>query len=37
VTIVGTAGKSSLTGKINGGGPKLEARTSGGSVHLLKR
>jgi DUF4097 and DUF4098 domain-containing protein YvlB len=37
VTVVGTVEKHSLSGKLNGGGPKLEAKTSGGSVSLHKK
>ena len=37
VSALGTAGKSELKGSINGGGPLLTLRTSGGSVHLERR
>ena len=34
VTVVGTQDDGQLHGSINGGGPKLLLRTSGGSIHL---
>jgi len=36
VTIQGEMSKSRLKGKINGGGPGLYLRTSGGSIHIKK-
>lgn len=36
VTVTGSIDKNHLAGKLNGGRPKLEARTSGGSVSLRK-
>lgn len=37
ITVVGKVEKHALAGKLNGGGPKLEAKTSGGSVVLKQR
>ena len=37
VTIQGEIGKRSLKAKINGGGPELYLRTSGGSIYIKKR
>ncbi|HEX2694977.1 MAG TPA: DUF4097 family beta strand repeat-containing protein, partial [Acidobacteriota bacterium] len=37
VTVQGEIGRSSLKAKINGGGPELYLRTSGGSIHIKKR
>jgi DUF4097 and DUF4098 domain-containing protein YvlB len=34
VTVQGSVGRSSLQGKVNGGGPELYLRTSGGSIHI---
>jgi hypothetical protein len=34
VTVIGKQERSHLAGKINGGGPRLVLRTSGGSVHV---
>jgi DUF4097 and DUF4098 domain-containing protein YvlB len=36
VTVQGELSRSALTAKINGGGPKLLLRTSGGNIHLRK-
>ncbi|MCZ6507495.1 MAG: DUF4097 family beta strand repeat-containing protein [Acidobacteria bacterium] len=36
VTVQGHLGRSSLQGKINGGGPQLYLRTSGGSIYIRK-
>jgi hypothetical protein len=36
VTIVGTKDDDALQGSINGGGPKLVLRTSGGGIRLKK-
>ena len=36
VTLLGRQSESSLEGKINGGGPKLVLRSSGGSIKLRK-
>jgi hypothetical protein len=36
VTLLGTQDDSSLQGKINGGGPKLVLRSSGGNIRLRK-
>ena len=36
VSISGTVDKRSLRGKVNGGGPELYLRTSGGSIYLKK-
>lgn len=36
VTVQGTQSESSLVGKVNGGGPKLILRTSGGGIRLKK-
>jgi hypothetical protein len=37
VTVQGEIGRSTLKAKINGGGPELYLRTSGGSIHIKKR
>jgi hypothetical protein len=37
VTIQGEIDRSSLQAKINGGGPELYLRTSGGGIHIKKR
>jgi len=37
VTIQGKIERSSLQAKINGGGPELYLRTSGGGIHIKKR
>jgi Putative adhesin len=37
MTVQGELGRSSLKAKINGGGPELYLRTSGGSIHIKKR
>jgi DUF4097 and DUF4098 domain-containing protein YvlB len=37
VTVQGELKKSVLVGKINGGGPELLLRTSGGNIKLFKR
>lgn len=36
VTVQGELKKSSLQGKLNGGGPLLQLHTSGGSIHIRK-
>jgi hypothetical protein len=36
VTILGKQNDSSLNGKLNGGGPKLVLRSSGGDIRLQK-
>lgn len=36
-TVQGELGRSTLKVKINGGGPELYLRTSGGSIHIQKR
>ncbi|HYS55858.1 MAG TPA: DUF4097 family beta strand repeat-containing protein [Thermoanaerobaculia bacterium] len=36
VTLLGRQDESSLQGKINGGGPKLFLRSSGGNIHVRK-
>lgn len=36
VTVQGEIGRSHLTGKINGGGPLLHLRTSGGNININK-
>lgn len=36
-TVQGEIGRSTLKAKINGGGPELYLRTSGGSIHIRKR
>ena len=37
VTLLGRQDDSSLQGKINGGGPKLLLRSSGGSIHIKRQ
>lgn len=37
VTVQGEISRSTLKAKINGGGPELYLRTSGGSIHIKKR
>lgn len=37
ITIKGTMERSHITGKINGGGPHLELRTSGGNIRIRER
>jgi len=37
VMVQGTVGRSSLQGEVNGGGPQLHLRTSGGSIHVRRR
>ena len=37
VTVQGEIGRSTLKAKINGGGPELYLRASGGSLHIKKR
>lgn len=34
VTVQGTVGRTTISGRINGGGPQLYLRTSGGSIHV---
>jgi DUF4097 and DUF4098 domain-containing protein YvlB len=36
VTVVGKQGESDLKGKINGGGPRLVLRSSGGGIHVSR-
>ena len=36
VTLLGKQRESTLNGKLNGGGPKLLLRSSGGDIHLRK-
>lgn len=35
VTMTGTIGRRTLMGKVRGGGPRLELRTSSGSIHVM--
>jgi hypothetical protein len=37
VSISGEINKSSMRGRMNGGGPELYLRTSGGSIYLKKQ
>jgi DUF4097 and DUF4098 domain-containing protein YvlB len=37
ITVQGKVGKTKLQGKMNGGGPELFLRTSGGNIHLRKK
>jgi hypothetical protein len=37
ITVKGTQERSHITGKINGGGPHLELRTSGGNIRVSQR
>jgi hypothetical protein len=34
ITVQGDIGRTSIRGEVNGGGPRLELRTSGGSIYL---
>ena len=37
IMVQGLLGKNEVNGKINGGGPQLYLRTSGGSVRILSK
>jgi len=37
IMVQGLLGKSEVNGKINGGGPELYLRSSGGSVRILSK
>ena len=36
ITVMGHVSEDSLNGKVNGGGPKLVLRSSGGGIHVRK-
>jgi len=36
ISVMGKISEDSLSGKLNGGGPKLVLRSSGGGIHVRK-